>query len=350
MSILWHDGFDMDLGHTYQYEQWAGNNQGWTYLGGAEGVGRAVRLVNRTTWSLPLAPAAGPWLQMHGYWQLVGNNGATNRQPWRLYTGGAAGEGGGTERFRIQYNFSAGSISLIALGTGGFSKTSNSGSVPGSGWVHVNVILRYGETDGEMHCWANDVKVIEEVGVNTIGGAPNFWEWLALGSWDSAGTSTSNRSFDHDHLIVTDDDTRLGRALIVPLRPSTQGAHDDWTPSTGADKPALVNNVPFNLTNWVETDANLDTDTYVHGLLPAAADDYPNVLGVSHQILAQTDDLNVAPVLRRGTTDEVGTQYDVGATVGYHQTDHFLDPFTAAAWTKTDIDDTEIGIQAQTAV
>ena len=72
-----------------------------------------------------------------------------------------------------------------------------------------------------------------------------------------------------DDVYVTNTSTRLGESRVAVLYPSADTAHADWTPSTGTDHYALVDETTVNSdTDYVASGTVGDLDLYEVGDLP----------------------------------------------------------------------------------
>lgn len=137
----------------------------------------------------------------------------------------------------------------------------------------------------------------------------------------------------------------LGDARISTFFPTGDGALAQFTPSTGSNHFANVDDVPPN----DDTDYNSDStvghiDTFTHGSLPAST----TVKAVQHSLYARKDDValrQIAPVIRRGGTNNVGTTVTLSTTYANYRELRELDPITAAAWVDTNFNSDEFGVK-----
>lgn len=106
----------------------------------------------------------------------------------------------------------------------------------------------------------------------------------------AAGPQANHQIFRYDDIYLTNDvgpapyNDRLGPISIVGIAP-TSDVSTDFTPSTGSDNYALVDEIPHNGdTDYIESDTPGDTDVYGFGDLP---DSNVDVLAVKMKAVAR---------------------------------------------------------------
>jgi hypothetical protein len=142
----------------------------------------------------------------------------------------------------------------------------------------------------------------------------------------------------------------LGDSVCVALLPTAEGNQNDFTPSTGVDNSALVDDpdTVANATEYVSSDTNAHQDFYAYEDLPATG------LGTIFGIRVVTDAAMVSvgnrtlkPKFRAASTSEGdGDDFVVDGTgIIAHTVIMEQDPVALAAWTKTEIDGGEFGVE-----
>lgn len=154
----------------------------------------------------------------------------------------------------------------------------------------------------------------------------------------------------YDDLYVCDlsgsvNNDFIGDARIQTNLPTGDGAVAQWTPSTGVNHFANVDDVPPNDDTDYNSDATVGhIDTFTHASLPAGS----AVKAVQASLYARKDDVSVrqiAPVIRRsGTNTALAT---VTLATGYAAFRQLMetDPITAVAWVDTNINSDEFGVK-----
>lgn len=184
-----------------------------------------------------------------------------------------------------------------------------------------------GDTKATANAYANAV----QVGHNSSFGGSSSYDWDDIVVMDTAG------SYMNDF---------IGDKRIAALFPTAEGATIQWTPSTGTDNSALVDETTPN----DDTDYNSDVtpgnkDTYVMQNLPTTA---VNVSAVVVNLYARKDDAGtreIAAIARSGSTEEVGATHALSTSYQYFQHAFYMDPATSplVAWTSTAVDAMECG-------
>ena len=210
-------------------------------------------------------------------------------------------------------------------------------------WYHLEWLITVNATTGVTQLKINGVDWIANTGS------------LNTGSSNSTGiavrqqVTTTTTSFSD--LFVLDDtggapwNTFLGDCKVETLRPTTEGNTIQWTPSTGTDNAALVDETTPN----GDTDYNSDStagnkDTYVFGNLDTTGG---SVFAVQTVIVARKDDAGVrqiAPVIRQSTTDYDGTTVTLSSTYDQYRQIYPQDP-TATNWTIANVNADEFGVK-----
>src|SRR6202035_3286992 len=94
-----------------------------------------------------------------------------------------------------------------------------------------------------------------------------------------SGVNTNGQAFFADYYLTTGEGTtNLGRlggsrspygVLVEPFFPASDGSSLDWTPSTGTDHYAMVNEVIADMDTTYNSSSTLDAvDSYVWQQLP----------------------------------------------------------------------------------
>jgi hypothetical protein len=163
----------------------------------------------------------------------------------------------------------------------------------------------------------------------------------------SDGSFSTQRIYDD--LYMTNTATRVGERRIDVLRPSADTAQKDWTPSTGTNNSALVDDTTFNDdTDYVSASTVGNKDLYDIGNLgftPAAI----TALQVTYR--ARKDDATTREIranVKSGSTTANGATK--GMTTSYQTffDIYETDPATSAAWTTSAVNALQIGPEVVT--
>lgn len=225
-----------------------------------------------------------------------------------------------------------------------------------SAWHHVELhylLGTFGLSDGTIEMWIDGSKVVDRVGdiLNNFAATATFANTVDQLGLGPPGISSANiPAFLIDDLVVWDDvgtafTGRLDQHRIETLRPTAEGNTIQFTPSTGTDNSALIDEVAANDADYVEDGTSTEKDTYVYG---DTSFDPVTIAGVVVNTRAVNPDagsISFKTVARSGTTEVDGTDVLLTGTAVLYQQLYEDDPDTAAAWIKTGVDAAEFGFK-----
>ncbi|RPI10555.1 MAG: hypothetical protein EHM63_02970, partial [Actinobacteria bacterium] len=127
--------------------------------------------------------------------------------------------------------------------------TSVATPIAASTYYFVEFAFTIHGTTGTYDVRVNGVSVVSGSGANTQVAGTGIWNGFRW--WGGQFGGGVN---EIDDLYIADDLTFRGDHRIVCLLPSTgNGTHAAWTPSTGTDHGALVDDASPNITDYVST-------------------------------------------------------------------------------------------------
>lgn len=197
-------------------------------------------------------------------------------------------------------------------------------------------------------------------------GATGSWELRAngqtLGSGSSVRTAGTNVSFSQigvnrgaqtvyvDDIYVDDTAGQFkGEVSIIALTPNGNGTYSQLVGSDGnsTDNYLLVDDVPASSADYVGSATAGQKDTYTMTDLPSGTG---NILAVRALFNAAKSNANLKKyryVLRSGGSDQTGSDVFLGGT--YAESGEILtqSPFTASAWTESEINGMEVGFEVR---
>jgi len=162
----------------------------------------------------------------------------------------------------------------------------------------------------------------------------------------SAGTLSVNRTWRFaDFYIISQDSTApndwLGDVRVDTIRPNAPGSSTQWSPLAGANWENLISNDGDD--SYVETSTSGHLDLYTAENLPSTP---ASIHGLKVSTLARKTDAGTREIqtaIRTGGNNFFGDNFALGNSYQYVSTRYALNPDTAAAWTKAQIDALEIG-------
>lgn len=253
------------------------------------------------------------------------------------------------------YDDGALQISVVPNGGGGFTVKrgstelgdSTSGICLQSTWMYLELKVVFSDTVGVIELRANGVEVLNLTGIDTVATGNASADALALSCF-------SNSNCYYDDLYIcdttgTENTDFLGDVTITTLYPTSDGNSSDFTPSTGVDNYATVDDA--QLLN--ETDYNTATvignkDTFgmttLDGNAPILA--VQTVAAVNN---LTTGTINVRGISRSGATpaDNEGSDFALSQTVKAAMDIFEKEPTDDVAWDVAKVNAAEFGIKVQ---
>lgn len=184
----------------------------------------------------------------------------------------------------------------------------------------------------------------------TLGSGSSVITAATTNTMNQVSPARGNQSVWVDDFYVTDTANDFkGEVSIVGMFPNGNGNYSQLTGSDGnsTDNYLLVDEVPPSSADYVGSSVDGNKDTYTMSDLPSGTG---NILAVQTQTIAAKTQANLKryrTVLRSGGTDEVSSDVYVGATYVQHGVILETSPFTATAWTESELNAMEFGIEVR---
>ncbi len=344
MALLFFDGFDnygtsgyhspsecMERRWTYcndqgQVEVARIPGNGYGFMPGYGGFWVTPRLTTRDTLIVGFAYRQG------------GGDISTSNTAWLMY---------------LLYNESYG-IQLLQLSTVGelavyrgstFLGVTSGAKVANHRWNYIEMKVKCHDTLGTVEVRVNGKTYLSLSGVDTKESTYPYYNCCGLPSFPP------NYVCMYDDWYVCDDDGAvandfLGSVKVVTVRPASDvGGAQQWTPQSGVDHYAMVDENPANdNTDYVETDGSGNLDLFEFA-------DSPSNIGTIHGVnicaeSAETDAEAFSVKLpAKRITQLDGSALEIGGT-GYKTLQRLMVLDTeGVAWTKTNFDATQFGIK-----
>lgn len=332
MALVFIDGFDYYDASTATARGWTNaptstpagrfGGQAWRYSASGSGLNRTASIALPSTYTT---------LYLGFAWRFsaIGTN---QRVELRAGTG--------TATFQI------------ALSSGGLIQILNSsGTVIATGTTVLNIDTWY--------------YVEAKAFINTGTPASGSCEVYLNGASEIASTNGNFGSTALDHLTIfanftsttmdvddiyildttgADNNSWLGDVRVATIMPDGAGTHTAWTPNGAASNYQCTDEIPANSdTDYVSDATPGDIDTYSFADIDGGA----TVYGVQANLFARKDDANlrqIAPVIRQGGTDYVGSTVTLSSSYLYYSELYDKDP-ASAAWTAANVNNDEFGVK-----
>ena len=207
-------------------------------------------------------------------------------------------------------------------------------------WNYVEIEFNINDTTGFIKIYFNGNQVLNLTGIDSKNlTAAGFNQFMF-------GTNTIiYGDFTIDDLYLTDTPTRLGEQRVETLRPSTDTAQKQWTPSTGSDNYATIDETLMSNTDFVSASSAGVYDLYDFSNLSSVAN---SITAVTVSALSQKTDAAARaiafPVKSGSVTSDGANNY---LSLGYTLNTRLLetDPNTSSAWTSSAVNSIQAGIK-----
>jgi hypothetical protein len=213
------------------------------------------------------------------------------------------------------------------------------------------------DTTGVLSCKINGIEDLNSgsgyTDIDTQNAGTATWRRIGFGVRTSA-TGTQGATTRICDIVVNDgtgdyNNTYPGDCAVLVDVPSTgNGGNTDFTPSTGTDHGALVDDAtPNDDTDYNVSSALNQRDTYVFPDLALSTGTPKFVINRMRVKLSESGEAGIVGVTRRNSTNSDGsvTMGPSSASYNYFDDIRELDPETSAEWTIANLNDTELGVK-----
>lgn len=231
--------------------------------------------------------------------------------------------------------------------------TSAAGLITGDHWYHFGCQWKVDSTTGYFKAWVNGVLVIDYTGRTTSstafsGTGVEQWSILTFGGattrlddmyWgDTTGSAPWNAFLG---------DLRVEGQLALTDADGGGGTYQDFTPSTGSDHGALVDETPpDDDTTYLQSATVGHTETFVFPSITLAAGTVYGIQLMPNVKKSDSGGRTVGCAILQGGVLTVGTAQGMSQTdYNYVEQMFQTNPTTSGAWDATTADNMEGGIQ-----
>ena len=242
---------------------------------------------------------------------------------------------GGSLSCILKYHANLGNLQLYTDGT--LRATVNNAFIDDT-WHLVDIL--YDNSGSNVVIKVDNTEVI-----NYSGTVDSAIDNLVLGRCNNASINTGYEFFIDDFAINDDsgsvNNSWIGSGVIRLIKPTSDDTNADFTPSTGSDHYAMVDDFPDDGdTTYNSSTVSGDIDTFGLESVPSVATGQTiNAVQAVYRARSETDVASVAPILISGATTDTGaTQSTVLSD--YNDTKqkvYDVDPNTSVQWTETNV-------------
>lgn len=217
----------------------------------------------------------------------------------------------------------------------------SSASLNVGGWQYIELKVTIHDTTGSYELRLDGVNILSATSVDTKNTANASVNQVQIGL-DGSVSGGPIYVFDDFYILDTAGSTNnnfLGDIRIDALYPTADGNYTAWTPSTGTDHYALVDEATPNTTDYNSSSTAGQKDSYVMSNPPALSSQA--IYGVMVKVAALKDDAGSRSLkvgVRSGTTDSLSAAQALSTSQVYYSSIHEVDPATGLAWTVAAVD------------
>ena len=348
MALLFIDGFDAygttpgNAGVGLQYQYTVGTPSGMLVANGRTAGGYALQMSAGTNRSL-LSPTLGTLATV-----VVG----FAFQPKTAFAAVTILSlmDGSTQHINLRHT-GGGEFSIHRGNT--LLATTSGAAIAVDSWGFIELKVTTHDTTGAYELRVNGVNVLSATNVDTRNGGNSYITNVKL---ELNTGVTNNYIFDDLYILDTSGSVNndfLGNRRVVTLFPNAEGDNIDFTPASGTDNSAMVDDNPppasstvvVDDTDYVESDTTGHKDLYQYGnLAGSGAINGVQVTTICGVTAASTFTLKT--LAKSGTTESADGGVAISSTT-YVGKSRILEtnPDTAAAWTASEVNAAQFGIE-----
>lgn len=210
----------------------------------------------------------------------------------------------------------------------------------GNSWHRIEVMC-FCDNAGSYEVRVNGNTVLSGTGIDTDQAGSGLLDTILF----RAGYSASLLGD-----IYLADDTGgqdfMGELKVETIRPSADTAQADWTPSTGIDNYAMVDDEYSDDTTYVEGAVTDDKDLYDFGDLVNIESGIVAIQVSTVAMVTAASALDMIPVLKSGATEQDADTRRVTGNAGVQYLDVYMqDPNTASDWAVAGVNAIQSGVK-----
>jgi hypothetical protein len=334
MALDFIEGFD-HMGNSTQYTR---KGWEWTFFGLANQPGRrpTSRALKTSSGSVALwrAITESQWITAGAAYELPSS--AETATGYFMYLGSS-----GTNQCGLFLN----ADNTVSFRSGTTTLDTSTATLTDAAWNYIEMRVKIHATTGEYEVRLNGVNILSDTNVDTDPATASAANQIGIMGRPVSGTGIGRSIHTDDFYVgVETGFTFLGDVRVDTLVPTAEGNYSQFTPSTGTDNSALVDDAtPDDDTTYVESSTVGHRDTYAMEDLSHTP---ASIFGVQSSVYARKVDSGARELIttvRSGTTDYDSATNVLTTSYLYYTELHATDPDTAAAWTISGVNAVEVG-------
>ena len=252
---------------------------------------------------------------------------------------------GATLHVSLEFGASPNYYIKAKRGDGTTLYTDADANTDGASWAYFECRVAIHNSTGTVTVKKNGTSIIAETSLDTNNaGAVGTINKIKL-----RGTHAGSTFYDDLYVVSTTDATApvtyLGSTVRVDTLLPTADETAEWTPSTGTSNYALVDEVPYATTDYVESATLNARDLYLLGTFPYVPS---AIYGAQVNIVALEDTastLEAAPAMKIGVSNFTATGVALTTSAQLIARLWTQNPATTLDWTRADINALAAGVK-----
>jgi hypothetical protein len=219
-------------------------------------------------------------------------------------------------------------------------------------WHHIEIKVTINNTTGVVIVKIDGIEFINISGVDTQNGGTANCNLVSLG-WTYSALSNVTPAYNKlvGEVIIFDSagsyfNDFQGNLACVVMPPTSDVTPNDFTPSTGADHYAMVDEtVHDDDTTYLESSTNAHQEMFAPDSLPANVTALHGVVVENVSKKTDVNDNTISNVLKVNTTETVSTAAGITSDYIFNRNVYESNPDSAAAWALADWPDIIFGVK-----
>lgn len=214
-------------------------------------------------------------------------------------------------------------------------------------WHYIQLSATIHATTGRVIIYVDGTNVVDFTGNTKNTGTSNNIDLVRFKASKYVGASTLVQI---DDLYVCDNtgstnNTFLGDVRVQSLVPTGAGSSTQLAPTGSANNWQNVSEVPYNNATYNASSTVGQTDLYTLGDLTAGTTGVFATQSVAHMQKSDAGTGNVKVAIKSGASTYYDPTQSLGSTVTAYATVRETNPATSAAWTVSDANALEAGVE-----
>lgn len=251
-----------------------------------------------------------------------------------------------TEHFTIYYNSGT---QALDIRRGGVTLSAGANALSALRWYVIEGRVVIDNTTGSVTIKVNGVTHVSYTG-DTAGSATESVRSILFGP---VATTVIDTYIHLDDIAFNDTEgsyqnSWIGLGGIYLLKPSGEGATQNFTPSAGTVHYSLVDDVPANTTDWVQGDTSGQIELYEVDDTPTYITTVDLVEVIGQAAVVESGSNILRGIMRQGTVNYSGTISTTVVSVAdsyavVKSEPFYVQPSTSTAWGTADVNALQAG-------